>query len=84
MTSNEAIQTYKDLGLIKEYSIIRVSVKSNNTAVSCFLFECEMPVSEAKYFFGNLMFITSWLTTSGKDNKYAELVLSVVKEDVHG
>lgn len=80
MTLNEAIQKFNDLGLIKEYSIIRVSVKSNNTGVSQFLFECEMPVSEARYFFGNLVFITSWLTTSGEDGKYAELVLLVAKE----
>lgn len=80
MTLNEAIQKFSDLGLIKEYSIIRVGVKSNNAGVSQFLFECEMPVSEARYFFGNLVFITSWLTTSGEDNKYAELVLLVAKE----
>lgn len=80
MTLNEAIQAFKNLGLIEEYSIIRVNVKSNNTNVSCFLFECEMPVSEAKCFFGNLMFITSWLITSCKDNGCAELVLSVAKE----
>lgn len=81
MTLNEAIQAFKNLGLIEEYSIIRVNVKSNNTNVSCFLFECKMPVSEAKYFFGNLMFITSWLITSCEDNGCAELVLSVAKED---
>lgn len=80
MILNEAIQTFEDLGLIEEYSIIRVNVKSNNTNVPCFLFECEMPVSEAKYFFSNLVFITSWLITSGEDNGYAELVLSVAKE----
>lgn len=80
MILNKAIQTFEDLGLIEEYSIIRVNVKSNNTNVPCFLFECKMPVSEAKYFFGNLVFITSWLITSGEDNGYAELVLSVAKE----
>ena len=77
MTLNEAIQTFKNLGLIEEYSIIRVNVKSNNTNVPCFLFECRMPVSEAKNFFGNLMFITSWLITSCEDDGGAELVLSV-------
>lgn len=80
MTLNEAIQTFKNLGLIEEYSTIRVNVKSNNTNVPRFLFECRMPVSEAKYFFGNLVFITSWLITSCEDNECAELVLSVVKE----
>lgn len=79
MTLNEAIQKFEDLGLLKEYFIVRVDVKSSDTEVSQFLFACEMPVSEARYFFGNLIFITSSLTTSGEDDKYAELVLLVAK-----
>ncbi len=81
MTLNEAIQTYKDLGLIGGPTFVKVVVNNGNTEnLSYKLFECEMPVKEAMDFFGNLKFITSWMKTVGDEYKYAELVLLVAKE----
>lgn len=83
MTLNEAIQTYKDLGLIGEPTIVRVVVNNGNTEnLSYELFECEMPVAEAKYFFGKLKYVTSWLKSVGVECKVSELVLLVAKESL--
>lgn len=82
MTLNEAIQTYKDLGIIGEHTTIRVIVGNyNHVGLSYKLFACEMPAVEAKYFFGKLKFITSWMKIAGDGYKCAMLVLLVRKED---